>query len=86
MMHWETVTMPLLNEPLETRLVLSKAEKAALRRASNILASVREKIEVVYGKDDAIDLQAASEWIYAECHLYEALDELRGQAIVLPPH
>jgi hypothetical protein len=83
--HWK---MPLLGDPLETRIVLSKREAAALRRAADVLADIRSRLEDFYGEDGAIDEPGADAWVYADSYLGGALSDLicDGTTIAgLPP-
>lgn len=85
-MKWLRIFFPLLNEPLEDRLVLSKKEAAALKRAAEVLADIRARLEKAYGEDELIDLNATEPWVLAESYLYAAIEELicEGTTIKLP--
>lgn len=84
-MKWGHLHMPLLDEPLESHLVLSKAEVNTLKRAQEILTKIRSKLDDAFGEDEVVDIKGASSWVYAECYFSEAVEELRTNKIVTEP-
>jgi len=84
-MRWNDVCMPLLDDVLESELVLSKQEVANLNRAVGTLAMIRKQLEQEYGEDDAFELPEAEPWISAASYLSEALDNLAAGALIKLP-
>jgi len=71
--------------PLESQLILSKAEVQTLKKAHLLLEEIREQMDGAFGEDSAIYLAEGQAWVFAEAHLGSALHELSETAIRLPP-
>lgn len=81
-MRWENIS--LLDEPIESKLVLSKAETKVLKRAYDLLSKIKNKLEETYGEDKAEKIPSCEPWIYAESWFRCAIDDLRVDGIKFP--
>jgi hypothetical protein len=84
-MRTNELCLPLLEEPLELQIILSQRERQILKNALTVLCSIRNLMEKAYGEDDAYEVHQCEPWITAQAWLSEAVDNMHGDVIKLPP-